>query len=82
MTDLKRILLVEDSLRDAEITLDALRENNLANRRGEFATRANGLPAVILLDLKMPKVDGRGAAPNQGRCGVEANSRRDHDLFA
>ena len=74
MHELKRILLVEDSLRDAEITLNALRENRLANevvhvrdgeaaldyllRRGQFAARPNGLPAVVLLDLKMPKVDG------------------------
>lgn len=71
---IKRILLVEDSLRDAEIALEALREYHLANevihvrdgeaalnylyRRGEFAGVPEGQPAVILLDLKMPKVDG------------------------
>jgi two-component system response regulator len=74
MGQLKRILLVEDSPRDAELVLEALPANHLANevvslgdgaealdypyRRGQFAGRGNGQPAVILLDLKMPKVDG------------------------
>jgi CheY-like chemotaxis protein len=74
MTTLKRILLAEDSSRDAELALDALDESHLANevvhvrdgaealdylhRRGQFAGRTNGEPAVVLLDLKMPKVDG------------------------
>ncbi|MCX7001656.1 MAG: hypothetical protein NTV22_00100 [bacterium] len=68
---LKCILLVEDSPRDTELTLDALAQHNLANevvavrdgaealdflqRRGSFATRPAGNPAVVLLDLKMPK---------------------------
>ncbi|MGO8859136.1 MAG: response regulator [Steroidobacteraceae bacterium] len=71
---LKRILLVEDSPRDTELILEALAMNQLANevvslsdgadaldflyRRGQFAGRTDGQPAVILLDLKMPKVDG------------------------
>ena len=71
---LKRILLAEDSDRDAELTLNALAQHNLVNeiervrdgaealnylyRRGEFSNRPNGNPAVVLLDLKMPKVDG------------------------
>jgi two-component system response regulator len=69
------ILLVEDSPADAEMTLRALRRNNLANkvywvkdggqalqfmfRGGEYASRDPGsTPKLILLDLKMPKVDG------------------------
>lgn len=70
----KRILLVDDSPRDVEMALDALEQYNLGNevvtlrdgaealdylfRRGEFAGRDHAVPAVILLDLKMPKVDG------------------------
>jgi CheY-like chemotaxis protein len=71
---LRRILLVEDSPNDAELTLEALSEHNLANdvvwvhdgeealdylfRRGPYAERAEENLAVILLDLKLPKVDG------------------------
>jgi CheY-like chemotaxis protein len=71
---LKRILLVDDSPRDLELAVDALRSYRLANeivtlrsgldaldylfRRGKYADRSDGLPAVMLLDLKMPKVDG------------------------
>jgi CheY-like chemotaxis protein len=74
MSPLKRILLAEDNERDVELTLAALEEYNLANEvvvardgaealdylhcRGKFAGHANGLPVVVLLDLKMPKVDG------------------------
>ena len=74
MAPLKRILLAEDNDRDVELTLAALEEHNLANevvvardgaealdylhQRGRFAGHANGLPVVVLLDLKMPKVDG------------------------
>jgi CheY-like chemotaxis protein len=74
MSSLKRILLVEDSPRDAELALDALAAHHLANevfhvrdgadaldylyRRGQFAGRPDGEPALMLLDLKMPKVDG------------------------
>ncbi len=74
MNSLKRILLVEDSVQDAEMALKALADYHLANevlhlrdgaealdflhRRGKFAGRANGQPAVVLLDLKMPRVDG------------------------
>ena len=71
---LKRILLVDDSPRDTELALDALEQSNLANevitlrdgvealdylfRRHLFAERVEGNPAVVLLDLKMPRVDG------------------------
>jgi two-component system, response regulator len=74
MTPFKRILLVEDNERDIELTLAALEEYKLANevivardgaealdflhQRGSFAGRSSGLPVVVLLDLKMPKVDG------------------------
>lgn len=74
MADLKPILLVEDSANDIELTLAALEENHLANEvvvardgaealdylyhRGIFKLRARGNPAVVLLDLKLPKIDG------------------------
>ena len=67
-------MLVEDDPNDVELTLTALEEYHLANevvvardgeealdylyRRGSFATRSNDNPAVLLLDLKLPKVDG------------------------
>ena len=70
----KGILLAEDDPNDVELTLAALAELNLAEkvevvrdgaealdylyRRGKFATRGDENPVVVLLDLKMPKVDG------------------------
>lgn len=72
--NLKRILLVDDSERDREMALEALAAHRLANevvavrdgvealdylyRRGDFAGRDDSQPVVVLLDLKMPRLDG------------------------
>lgn len=74
MIDLKTILLVEDNPKDVELTIEALTEHNLANRvvvardgveameylryEGKFKGRNKENPAVILLDIKMPRMDG------------------------
>ena len=74
MEPLGRILLIEDDPKDVELTMMALDEYNLANEvvvasdgeqaldylyyRGNFMRRAQDNPAVLLLDLKLPKIDG------------------------
>lgn len=74
MTRLRRILLAEDDPKDVELTLEALGEHNLANKvdvvsdgveamnylrlEGKYENREKGLPVVLLLDIKMPRMDG------------------------
>lgn len=101
---LKRILLVEDNPNDAELTMEALAEHNLANGvqwvkdgeealdyiycRGKFDGQTCNDLAVILLDLKLPKVDGLEVlrtvkADTRLRCVpvvVLTSSREERDL--
>lgn len=72
--EVKRILLVEDNSNDVELTLSALGEYHLVNdvdvvrdgeealdylyKRGKYENRETGAPTVVLLDLKLPKIDG------------------------
>jgi len=74
MNDFKTILLVEDNPQDVELTIEAFKQFNLANHivsvsdgveameylqyEGTFKARPKGNPAVILLDIKMPRMDG------------------------
>jgi len=74
MREVRTILLVEDSSADAEMTIDALREARIANpivhvedgvealdylhARNAFAGRSDNVPVVVLLDIKMPRMDG------------------------
>ena len=75
LAELRKILIVDDSPNDVELTIDALNAVDLANeivvandgqealdyleRRGPFADRVPGNPAVVILDLKLPKVSGQ-----------------------
>ncbi len=74
MIKLKTFLLAEDNPNDVELTIEALSEHNLANSvvvvndgvealeylryEGKFKQRPKGMPAVLLLDIKMPRMDG------------------------
>lgn len=74
MQELKRILLVEDNIYDAELIMTGLEDNNLANKvihvrdgeealdylysRRKFSGRMDGKPIVVLLDLNLPKISG------------------------
>jgi CheY-like chemotaxis protein len=74
MVELRTILFAEDNPRDVELTLEALGDHNLANnvivvrdgvetmeylrREGKYKLRKPGNPAVLLLDIKMPRMDG------------------------
>jgi len=71
---MRQILLVEDNPNDVELTIEALKANNILNpidvaedgekalnylhKNAEFSNRTSGNPIVILLDIKMPKIDG------------------------
>lgn len=74
MNEFKTLLLAEDNPNDVELTLEALKEHNLANNvivvndgvevmeylnyEGRFKDRKKGMPVVLLLDIKMPRMDG------------------------
>jgi CheY-like chemotaxis protein len=74
MIELKTILFAEDNMRDAELTIEALKEHKIANQvvvvndgaeamdylncAGHFKDRKKGNPTVLLLDIKMPRMDG------------------------
>ena len=74
MSELKSILLAEDNPQDAELVMEALDEHNLVNRvtlvkdgveameylrcESKYKGRTPGNPAVVVLDIKMPRMDG------------------------
>jgi len=104
MVGLEKILLVEDNPKDLELALTALEDSHLANevavardgaealdylrRQGAFATRQDTLPVVVLLDLKLPKLNGlevlarirADAALKQLPVVVLTSSREEPDL--
>ena len=101
---IRAILLAEDSPADAEMAIDALRDAHLANpivhvmdgleamdylhRRGKYADRPEGLPAVLLLDIKMPRMDGLEVSTTlradehfrRMPVVILSSSREEHDL--
>lgn len=103
---LKPILLVEDNPNDLELSLTALAQSGLANdvvvardgadardyllRQGQYSDRPEGLPAVVLLDLKLPKIDGlellRIVRQNESTCKLPVviltSSREEQDVAA
>ncbi len=105
MNNLKPILLAEDNPNDAELTLEALADNNLVNRvvhvrdgvealdylrcEGKYASRTPGNPAVVILDIKMPRMDGMevlqiirsDAALNLLPVVMLTSSKEEHDLI-
>ena len=100
------ILLAEDSAADAEMTMRTLRKRGIANRvvwvkdgaealdylfsQGEWAARAEGYPRLVLLDLKMPRVDGLQVLQKMKQDSrtqtipvvMMTSSREEGDLFA
>jgi two-component system response regulator len=106
MREIHTILLVEDSAADAEMTIDALREAHIANpivhvedgvealdylhARNGYADRASGNPVVVLLDIKMPRMDGidvlREIRTNEATHRIPvvilSSSREERDLAA
>lgn len=105
MIELRSILLAEDNPKDIELTLEALGENNLANqvtvvrdgveameylrREGPYSNRKPGNPAVVLLDIKMPRMDGievlrvirKDPALKRIPVVILTSSREEQDLF-
>jgi two-component system response regulator len=105
MAKIRTILLAEDNPRDVELTLEAMADNNLANDivvvndgvqvleylrcHGKYKLRQEGNPAVILLDIKMPRMNGIEAlreirndkALKRIPVVILTSSREEEDLF-